>query len=300
MAKTKATAGEAAGGRRFGWALWLLIGITAAVGAFLFAREQARGGGEAVEPPARGLPATPDYHALLVFPDDSEHLLLGTHVGIYESKDGGVSWRFLGLEGKDAMNLAHDGRTIWVAGHDVLERSTDGGRTWRPVRPEGLPHLDIHGFTRDQKTGDFYAAVAGEGLYRSTDGGASYREISNEVGGSVYGLALGKDGVLFASGPDQGVLVNGPGDGKEWEPSLELPTGALASNHEDDPEARLLAAGETLQLYDGGRWREVLALDEPIGAVAFAPGDPMRAYAAAYDRRLYRSTDGGETWAPAE
>ena len=190
--------------RRVGWIGWVLVGIAAAAGAFLFAREQATGGGEAVEPPARGLPHTPDYHALFVFPDDSEHLLLGTHVGIYESVNGGVSWRFLGLEGKDAMHFARaeDG-AIWVAGHEVLERSRDGGKTWQAVDPEGLPGLDIHGFTIDQRTGAFLAAVAGEGLYRSDDGGRMYEQISREVGPSVYALAVWSSGIDLRGRPRQ-------------------------------------------------------------------------------------------------
>jgi photosystem II stability/assembly factor-like uncharacterized protein len=299
VAKTKAAADEAAGGRRFGWALWLLVGITAAVGAFLFAREQARGGGEAVEPPARGLPATPDYHALLVLPDDSEHLLLGTHVGIYESRDGGASWRFLGLEGKDAMNQAHeeDG-TLWAAGHEVLERSEDGGQTWRSFEPEGLPGLDIHGFAIDRRTGSFFAAVAGEGLYRSDDRGRTYEELSTEVGANVYGLAILSGGTIYAAEPGRGVLEDAEGDGAGWElqQGLDARAVGLASNGLGSGDERVLIAGSKVQLDDGRAARDVLAPADGAGPVAFAPSDPSVAYVITFDRKLHRSNDGGETW----
>jgi photosystem II stability/assembly factor-like uncharacterized protein len=286
-------------GKRFGWTIWVVIGVIAATGAFLYAREQAKGGGGAVEPPVRGLPHTPDYHSLFVFPDDPEHLLLGTHVGVYESTDGGAVWRFLGLEGKDAMHFAleDDDGTIWVAGHNVLQRSEDRGKAWTGVTPEGLPGLDIHGFAIGPDNELLYAAVAGEGLYRSDDGGDSYRLISEDVGPGVYALAVTKDGVLFAADSERGVLINATGDGVEWVEALDMPTLGLASNSLDPPERRILAAGESIQLFGrDDRPREVLAIEEGAGPVAFAPSDPSIAYAVGFDRTLYRSDDGGEGW----
>src|SRR6266568_8974137 len=120
-----------------------------------------------------GLPHTPDYHSLLVSPDDASKLTLGTHNGLYQSVDGGRHWRFTALAGQDAMNLAHpSAATIWLAGHEVFKKSSNGGSSWQDVRPSGLPGLDIHGFAvapRDPNT--LYAAIAGRGLYRSRDGG---------------------------------------------------------------------------------------------------------------------------------
>lgn len=47
------------------------------------------GGGSA----SAGLPDTPDYHSLLVDPNDPQKLVLGTHGGLYASSDGGRHWR---------------------------------------------------------------------------------------------------------------------------------------------------------------------------------------------------------------
>jgi hypothetical protein len=285
--------------RRIGWLAWLAVGLLAAAGAFWVAKEQATGGGEAVAPPARGLPHTPDYHSLLVDPANANRVLLGTHVGVYESTDGGESWTFLGLEGKDAMHFAReDDGTVWAAGHGVLERSEDGGRTWTEVRPKGLPGLDIHGFAISFHI--IYAAVAGEGLYRSDNEGKSFRLISDEVGPGVTALTVTRDGVLLAADAERGVVVNADGDGGEWIEALEMETIGLAANFEDPPASRVLAAGRAIQLLpdrNPGRWIEVLAVDEGVGPVAFAPSDPEIAYAVGFDRKLYRSEDGGRTWA---
>ena len=278
---------------------FLAFAAVAIVGAFALGKRQATAPSDQVAPPARGLPATPDYHSLLVDPGDSERLLLGTHAGVYESTNGGVSWRIGGLVGKDAMHFVRerDG-TVWAAGHNVLERSADGGRTWSEVRPEALPNLDIHGFAGSQDvSGLLYAAVAGEGLYRSDDGGATFRRISSDVGGNVYALALTKDGVLFAADSERGVLVNANGDGREWVEALDMQMLGLAANWLDPPLSRVLAAGRSLQLTTDRRvWNQVLAVEG--GPVAFAPGNPKIAYAVGFDRVLYRSEDAGETWSP--
>ena len=286
--------------RRIGWLAWLALGLLAAGGAFWVAKEQATGGGEAVEPPTRGLPHTPDYHSLLVDARDPEHLWLGTHVGLYESRNGGVKWTFAGLEGKDAMHLAREADgTMWVAGHNVLERSEDGGRTWSEVRPAGLPGLDIHGFALSLADGTIYAAVAGEGLYRSNDGGKNFSLISNEVGPAVRALTIAKDGALYAADGNRGVVVSTDGNGHEWIGALDMPTLGLASNRLDSPQLRMLAAGDSVQLEaESAGWKTVLRVEEGAGPVAFAPSDPNIAYAVGFDRVLYRSEDGGETWTP--
>ena len=302
MAKSRRTEDAAAPGgglRGLGIAAWIGIGVVVAAGAFLLAREQARGGGDAVDPPARGLPHTPDYHSLLVDADDPDGLLLGTHVGVYRSTDGGATWRFLGLEGRDAMHFARDETgKLWVAGHNVLATSTDGGRTWTELDPEGLPTLDLHGFAIGRGNPVVYAAVAGEGLYRSNDGGATFRPISRKIGPGVYALALATDGALYAADADTGVHLNARGDGREWTLVLEMATAGLATRGEKSRPDPVLAAGTELRLTTTGGvdWETVLEVDDGLGPVAFAPSDPNIAYAVGFDRVLYRSEDGGRTW----
>jgi photosystem II stability/assembly factor-like uncharacterized protein len=246
---------------------------------------------------ATGLPRTSDYHSLLVAPNDPRRLLLGTHQGLFGSSDGGRTWRKAGLSGQDAMNLARpSGQTLWVAGHNVLAKSTDSGLTWTDVRPEGLPSLDIHGFALDREhPGRLYAAVAGEGLYRSRNNGRSFSLISREVGGAVFGLGVLPDGRIFAADLKQGLLVSGDG-GRSWRLSLHEQLLGLAVNPRTP--GRLLAAGRGIFLSEnGGRsWRRVFEIPEPFGPVAWSTSRPNLAYAVGYDRALYQSTDGGRSW----
>lgn len=114
-----------------------------------------------------GLPEGDHVHSLGV--TTHGELLLGLHGGLYHS-DEGVDWELVGLEGEDAMVVAAGDGPMFVAGHDVLYRSDDGGETFSALTPSDLPGLDIHGFAQAPTYGDkVYAYVVGHGLYASDD-----------------------------------------------------------------------------------------------------------------------------------
>jgi photosystem II stability/assembly factor-like uncharacterized protein len=284
-------------GWRQPWFVWAAIAAVA-VGAVV-AAVVVRSGTDKKEPAAAapGLPNTPDYHSLSVSPTDANSILLGTHSGLYRSGDGGRTWALQALSGQDAMNLARpSGNTLWTAGHNVLAKSTDGGRRWVDVRPDGLPTLDLHGFAVDPRNvRTLYAAVAGQGLYRSTDNGVSFSRVSKEVGGAVMALAVTPSGGILAGDMEQGLLASKDG-GRTWRRVLATRLMGIALNP-TDPK-RLLAAGPGVLLStDGGRrWRQPLKIAEGAGPVAWSPGSPNVAYVVGYDRILYRSSDGGEAW----
>jgi len=275
----------------------LIAGI--ATGALLLAKDQTQSGSDGPAAATGGLPNTPDYHSLLVAPSNPEHVLLGTHAGLYESSDGGRDWQRVALEGQDAMNLARsEGQMVWTAGHNVFAKSTDGGETWTDVRPEGLPSLDLHGFAVDPNDAQtLYAAVAGQGLYRSRDAGQSFQLISRDVGGGVMALAVTGDGRILAGDMQQGLLVSGDA-GQSWKSVLRAGLMGLAINPED-PNTVVATGPGILLSSDGGRtWREVLAIAEGAGPVAWAPSQTDLAYAVGFDRMLYRTEDSGRSWQP--
>lgn len=261
-------------------------------------------GGDGAATTSAGLPNTPDYHSLLVNPADPQRLVLGTHGGLYASSDGGRHWHFDALSGNDAMNLSRPtGRTIWLAGHNVFKKSLDAGTTWSDVNPSGLPSLDIHGFTVDPRNPKvLYAAVAGEGLYRSSDGGSSFSQLSRDVGGSVMALAAMPDGRILAGDMQQGLLESRNG-GLRWTQTLRAQVMGVAVNP-SDPK-RILATGAGIALStDGGRsWRSVLDQPNGAGPVAWSASNPRLAYVVGFDRTFWLSNNAGATWtevAPGE
>jgi photosystem II stability/assembly factor-like uncharacterized protein len=275
----------------YGSAALGVVGVTVAT-ALIALRGGGRGSPGAQEASA-GLPNTPDYHSLLVSPSNSRKLVLGTHSGLYGSSDGGRHWRFDALSGEDAMNLARPaGKTVWLAGHLVLKKSSDGGSTWTDVRPSGLPSLDIHGFAVDPRNPrTLYAAVAGQGLYRSRDGGHSFSLASKQVGGSVMALAVLPDRRVLAGDMQRGLLESDDG-GAGWKQRLRAQLMGLAVNPSDP--RRILATGQGIALStDGGQsWRSVLDLPDGAGPVAWSASNPRLAYVVGFDHSFYRSTDG--------
>jgi photosystem II stability/assembly factor-like uncharacterized protein len=282
---------------------WLpALGLAALIAAAVIAAVAAtRGGTSGGSETSTGLPDTPDYHSLLVSRTNPQHLTLGTHYGLYRSDDGGLTWGTAGLSDSDAMNLARTKQTtVWLAGHDVLKKSTDGGKAWDDVRPAGLPSLDVHGFAvHPSHPTVLYAAIAGEGLYRSTDGGNSFASVSTTVGPAVMGLAVTPSGTVFAADMQRGLVASTDG-GASW--SVRLGTQAMSVAVQPKDPKRILATADGIYLStNGGRsFRQVQSIGSGAGPVAWATSDRRIAYVVGFDRALYRSADGGATWAVVE
>lgn len=283
--------------RWVGAVTWVAIGVVAAFLGLWFAKRQAEAPAEQVAAPATGLPHTPDYHTLLVSPTDPDWIVLGTHAGLYESTDGGRTWQKGPLAGNDAMNLvrARGGR-IWAAGHNVLVASDDGGRTWSQVRPDGLPGLDLHGFAVDPKNDErLYAALAGEGLYSSADGGRTFTQVSEEVGANVFGLSVAPSGRVLAADPTSGIRTSTDG-GKTWRTVLAEPAIGVAVNPLRPQTVVATGRGIFLSRDGGENWQTVRVAEGGFGAVAWAPSDARVGYAIGGGPTLYATRDGGESW----
>lgn len=275
---------------------WIALGI--AIAAFVAVVYALGSGSAGPTNSVSGLPRTSDYHSLLVAPTDANALLLGTHEGLFRSPDGGLTWEAASLAGDDAMNLAQpNAGTVWAAGHQVLSRSVDGGANWEEVRPSGLPSLDVHGFAVDPRDPSrLLAAIAGEGLFRSTDGGKSFTLLSRQVGPGVMALAILPNGRVLAGDMATSTLVASSDSGSTWKPLIRASVMGLAVDPADPK--RMIASGPGVLLSsDGGAsWRQTLKLDAGSGPVAWSKSNPEAAYVVGFDRSLYRSTDAGATW----
>jgi len=279
------------------WLIPVVAACVLAAGIGLVAVLALRPGSEPAS--AGGLPRTSDYHSLLVAPSDPNTLLLGTHDGLFRTSDGGVTWAKAELEGQDAMSLAQPtARTVWAAGHDLLAKSLDGGSTWQDVRPAGLPGLDVHGFAVDPRVPDrLYAAVAGQGLYRSDDAGQTFELVSRVVGPGVMALAVLADGRVVAGDAQRQVLAVSGNGGKDWKGVVEANVMGLAANPKN-PRLVLASGPGVLRSTDGGRiWKQTLSLDAGAGPIAWSASEPKIAYVVGLDRSLWRSGDSGTTWA---
>ncbi len=124
----------------------------------------------------------------------------------------------------------------------------------------------------------YYAATAAGGLWKSTDGGARWRPIMDEMPTSTIGS-------LAIAPSDPNVIYVGSGEAN-IRGNVEVGNGIYRSTD----------AGKT--------WKHVWKQEGQIGKFIVHPTNPDIAYAAVLgkafgpseERGVYRTTDGGQTW----
>jgi len=238
--------------------------------------------------------------ALAVHPEDEDIIFLGSASGgLWKTINGGGSWTpifddvgtqtigsvVIDPSSPDTLwvGTGEQGQSCWSYFGMGLFRSTDGGESFEPVNGSGSETLDLSFITgiavHPSRPGNI--VVGGEtwcddglylygGLYRSTDGGASWQR---QISGAVT------DVIADPSTPD--TLFSAVG---RW-------------SNDVNGVYRSTDAGATWTRLEGGL---------PVGAqvgrtrLAMAPSDSRTIYALMNHGsgvELYRSTDGGDTWA---
>ncbi|MHB1194892.1 MAG: WD40/YVTN/BNR-like repeat-containing protein [Longimicrobiales bacterium] len=204
-------------------------------------------------------------------------------------------------------SIARGGRSIGVAGSDArpneyyfgatgggLWKSTDGGQNWRPVTDgkinsssvgavavcEANPDVVYIGTGETQLRGNI---LQGDGVYRSTDAGATWTHL---------GLAEAQNVSRIRVHPEDCDVA--------W-------VGAFGVHSAPNPERGVFKTTD-----GGGSWRKTLFKSDKAGIadLALDPGNPNVLYAGVWeawrkswgmssggdDSGLWKSTDGGESW----
>ena len=211
---------------------------------------------------------------------------VGTARGLYQSQEGGRSWKRVfasGLWGKPVRaiwRLPGKERRVWIAVDSQVYSSEDGGIHWRPGAR--VPGLILCGAADPQKPSRLLIGTAG-GLYESSDGGRSSRRA---VGVASQGRF---SGVLFDPGraglcvalSDQG-LFRSEDAGRSWTRMTGLPL-SRAEQAEDGAEEE--APEEVLPSTGAEPLQPKLAADPSRGILYVSTG-----------QGIFRSLDGGWEW----
>lgn len=214
-----------------------------------------------------------DARSFAADPKDPRHLYLGTASGwIYDSQDGGSSWKRLARVGK---------RDDLVLDHIQVDRSDP-------------KHL---------LAGVWVLGQTGGGLYQSRDEGRSWSEVADLKGQSIRSLAgAASDPKIFVAGTLDGVYRTIDG-GEHWK--LISPEGSkeiheVESVAIDPKDPRVIYAGTwhlPWKTSDGGEhWNNIkdgVIDDSDVFSIIVDPKDPQTVYASACSG-IYKSENAGE------
>jgi photosystem II stability/assembly factor-like uncharacterized protein len=208
-----------------------------------------------------------DLFTLAVDPLHPSTIAIGAHCHSFKSDDDGRTFYRIADASPacvDANLMAFDPShpgTIYLSSDGIM-RSTGGGARWRKVTP-----LDTSALAFDSRAPGTIWAGTDRGIFKSLDGGASWRNLDARVA-AIHTVAVdpGRPTTLYASAT--GHIFKSLDAGASW-------TEAVDDSRERRP-----------------RW-------DDVGVLAVDPVNSSTVYAGA-EEGLYRSTDGGASWTVLE
>ncbi len=249
--------------------------------------------------------------------------------GVYRSTDHGVSWSGPLVEGIDARNITRvvvaaapsNGRIVYASftGSDEtcagVFRSSDAGLTWTRI---ATPRSELNGNTYMGEQGRYNSTLTvhpsnpdllwagGIDLYRSTDGGSSWRQMSNWFRHQRYPYVHADvHAIIFdpyypetiLAGTDGGLFVSTNGGSSFEERSAGMVTVQFHSGT-PHPHSDMVIGGTidngTLRTLDAGSWSDVTGGDG--GYTAIDPTEPRIVFGELYYLHFLKSTDFGRTF----
>jgi photosystem II stability/assembly factor-like uncharacterized protein len=255
------------------------------------------------------LDASPSIGAIAVSESDPNTIYIGTGEacirgnivggnGVYKSLDAGKTWKFAGLAdthaiGRLTVNPKNpDIALVAALGHPFADneergifRTRDGGKTWEKVLYKDAKTGGIDVVFDPNNSNILFAALwqarrtpwsldsggPGSGLYRSSDGGTTWKELK------AHGLPEGILGRI-------GVTVSGANPNRVWA-VIEAEKGGIYRSDDGGDSWRLMT--------DDHRFRQRAWYYSHIFA------DPKSAETVyILNTGVYRSNDGGKTFTP--
>jgi photosystem II stability/assembly factor-like uncharacterized protein len=225
------------------------------------------------------------------------------------SKDGGDTWEWItnGLTYTPYVPAfdANDPKAIWIPSSSLHQRSKNAGGEWIEFR---VGNGDVRAFAIHPANSKVIFAGGSNtrsGLWRSTDGGASFREVGKDLPESNLVSRLRID----PAKPDTMYMTTRRGGyksvdgGESW-----TPFGGVVADEEIEGFALHPTAPDTLfagtkkgfhKSTDGGDSWTRISGGLPryvISAIAFHPQSPDTMWVGASSAGVFKTTDGGKTW----
>jgi photosystem II stability/assembly factor-like uncharacterized protein len=217
--------------------------------------------------------------SLAIDPRDSNTLYASAFNGVFKSTDRGASWNAVNT-GLPVQLSAHtvaidpqDGSTVYAGVFQSVYKTTDGGANWSAAGTGLSDSFAVVSLAIDpQDTRTVYALTYDDqddppnhGIYKSTDGGASWSAVNEGLPIQPYGYV--SVSALTIDTKNSAMLYAGTGNG------------VFKSTN------------------GGASWSAANAgLTQSISSLAIDPLNPNTIYAGTIDNGVFKSTDRGSTW----
>lgn len=259
--------------------------------------------------------------------------------GMYRSADGGKTWEWRGLPESHHISriVLHptDPNTLWVAvlGHLYsanaergIFKTTDGGKTWAKtlyvsdiaggidlvLDPADPSVLLAATWERTRSAWDFDGAGSGSGIWKSTDGGSTWSNVSDGKSGFPNGPNTGRIG-LTAGQKDGKTVLYACLDNQNAKPKKDKPKAEDALTKD---QLRTMSAadfakisdeklGEFLKQNDFPEKHTAKKIKDLVEKGKYTPQTLVEYLEDANNNlfetdyigaEVYRSDDGGKTW----
>lgn len=265
--------------------------------------------------------------AMSSHPAQPEAMYAGSDEGVFTWNENTARWTHTSAALGDVWAIAQspaDPMTMYAGTRPAaLYKSSDGGVNWSELPTPGIAkfsdinmgptrvtQLLVDPFTRDR----LWATVEIGGIYRSDDGGATWRLLTDGlVSADVHGIAVTRapaGATLVLASTNRGLHISEDA-GESWRfQELDSPwqyTRAVVTRA-DDPGIVYLANGNgppgndgrLFRSQDGGLSWERLNLPTPLNStvwcIATHASNPQLLFVCTNLGQVFRSEDGGDHW----
>ena len=150
---------------------------------------------------------------------------LESNLRLYRTQNGGISWDSLGyfVPRKIIFTNQHTGYMVGRPDSSVLFKTTNSGMSWQRKFTMLMPGSGRE-FTDLSITGNtFYiSANAGGGLFKSTDSGESWKDISQYSNSFSFKSVYQVDNLVSFAGGDQSGLFYTSNGGINWQENMDF------------------------------------------------------------------------------
>jgi len=263
---------------------------------------------------------------IVIDPTNTSKLYAATKNGaVFKTVDGGLTWQKTSLIAGRIDDLILDTSnpsTIFAAAFPHLYKSTNSGTTWQ-ISDSGMetsPYSIAEALVLAMNPVNpsiLYAGTANHGVYESTDGGANWNSINVGIPGTAFVNSLIVDpanpSVLYAGVLQGGNAVYKSTDGGgSWSPVAAL-TGLKTKKLLIDSQtpstlyaifSDFSGKATLYKTVDSGTTWSTMGVE--ASALAIDPANALILYRGTLNQGLlapgglFKSTDGGTTWAPSD